>query len=218
MSTIAQLVDRCETRFKDTTNRIITATEWQGYLADAFDEVSRVTPDWPWLHESTLNADVDFPAGSASVVLSAEITPAPFRITAVYNQTDDVPMAPLAETTGSYRDFYAGSSTGAPRHYRFTGDGVLTVFPTPEQATILRVEGYAPPARLDSLATSEEPPFPAHYHDLLVYGALARAYEDDAEYQAAQVHFQRFMDGVERMRVALLLPRTEGYPLINDTF
>lgn len=205
------LRDRCESRFGDTTNRIITDTEWLDYLNDAYMEVVAAEPNWPFLETRTTNLVVT--AGTGEVALPTDV----WRVTAVYNATDGIPLAPIPGQA-QFRSYFPSPSSnpGIPLWYRLRGS-TLEVYPYASAATTLHVDHPAPPAALN--AGGDEPAFPEHHHRLLVVGALAKAYEDypDKDVPNAPALYEaRFQRGIEKMRVELLLPRHDGYPTIVD--
>lgn len=218
--TIASLITECETRFKDTTNRIITEPEWATYIAEAFDEIVSTSPDWPFLRDQD-EVNVSLVAGDNEVSLDAVLAQVPYRLTGVYNKTGEAPMIALPNDALAWEMFPPSTAQGEPTHYQFfarLGAPSLKVYPTPDRSTVFYVSYINETSTLHGLDTSAKPPIPNQYLQALVHGALARAYEDDHEWQAASVHHGRFQMTVERMRVDLLLPNTPGYPGINDTF
>lgn len=218
--TIAQIVTECETRFKDTTNRVVTEAEWGTYVAEAWDEVVATSPDWPFLRAEDWGGSLAFPAGVRQVALDAVFSVVPYRLTGVSNATDEMPMEAL-QPAEAFEMFPPSTPKGPPTHYLFSaasGAPTLYVFPTPLKTTTVSVAYIAETDGLHGIGTTYKPPIPNQYLQALVHGALARAYEDDMQWDAATVHHARFQTIVERMRVDLLLPNTPGYPGIVDTF
>lgn len=211
-----QIVDRCEARFKDTTNRVITTAEWAAYVNDAYREVQAADPTWPWMQQIEAAGNLTLSAGDNEADLSAALSPVPYRLVSVYNATDEIHMTPLPEGAGHQHDLFPPSAPrGAPELYRYV-DNSLYVYPTPSRTTTFHLDYLGPQSDLGN--DSDTPAFPAQFHDALVHGALAAAYEDDDDYARSDRHRMRFQQILTAMRTALLYPRTEGYPGIIDTF
>lgn len=204
-----QLVDRCEARFRDTANTVITASEWADYVNDAYLEVAAARPDWPFLE--TRNEALVVAQGTGSVALPAD----GWRVQAVYNKTDEWPLVPIPGQS-DYRRWYPDpeSNLGSAQYYRMRANNI-EVYPWVSAATTLHVDLLIPPT---ALGAADEPVFPEQYHRILVYGALALAYEDeeaDSLHRRAQARYDRLL---ANMIQDLLSPRTEGYPEIVDNF
>lgn len=206
---LTALRDRCESRFGDTANRIVTEAEWLDYLNEAYMEVVGAEPMWPFLETRTTSLTIS--AGGQSVALPTDVT----RVTAVFNATDKIPLAPIPGQAQFRHYFPDTSSQGMPLFYRLYA-GNIDVYPTSQSAITLHVDHPAPSVPL--ALGADEPAFPEQYHNLLVYGALSLAYEDYPEIdpQGADRNRGRFTRLLENMRVELLQPRHEGYPGIMD--
>lgn len=204
------LRDRCETRYRDTGNHLVTATEWNDYLADAEADVFASSPWWPF-HENR-NTGLVVTSGAAGVALPTDA----IRVNSVLNATDRYPLVPL-DGRADYRHLYndPAGQLGNPTHYRLQGL-TLEVYPRSQSTLTLEVDYMAAPAVLSS--DTAEPVFPETYHRLLVYGALAYAYEDDSLPDMATVHRSRFEQLLERMKDDLLVTRQERYHGITDDF
>lgn len=205
-----QLVTRCSSRYRDTTNRLVTAAEWADYINDAYTSVVAASPLWPFLE--TRDESLSVAAGAASVSLPTD----GWRVSAVYNATDKIRMRQL-DGRSDYRDWFPdpAGSLGTPEFYRLRSN-VLEVYPRPAVTTEIDVDVFVPPAELT--AGAQEPVFPEQYHRILVYGALALAYEDDdnlPRMQAAQARRDQLLADMLR---DLLGPRTDSYPGILDNF
>lgn len=216
----SNLVARCKTRFKDTTSRIITDAEWLAYLNEAYEEVISAHPDWPWLHKIQQET---VSAGTSEIDLAYGTT----RILSVFNRTDEIRMYPFPDTIGTHHDHYANDATGAPDAYRFLQganssdqhDPRLVIYPTPTRSTVIDIEAYVDtPAQLSTAPLDVEPFFPVAHHTMLVHGALAKAYEDDDEFDRSDRHRARFLQMLATLQTLAGLPSTEGYPGIRDTF
>lgn len=204
---LTALTTRCESRFRDTTNAVISEAQWKDYLNDAYADVHAASDVWPYLEARATNEVTT----SGQITLPTNV----FRVTAVFNVTDELAMVPL-QTRGEYRRWFADQTeTGTPLYYRLRSNE-LELYPTPAVATEVAIDYWVPPADLS--AGGDVPAFPAQYHRMLVAGALAYAYEDDGNPQQAEVHRARFERLLSQMKHELLGPRTEGYAEIVDNW
>lgn len=202
------LIARCQTRFRDEDAAVLDTTEWTGYLNDAYMDVVAASPLWPFLEARDETLSVA--AGSGTVTLPAD----GWRVSAVYNATDGVPLIQL-DGRAEYRHWFPNpsQSLGTPSFYRQRSN-TLEVYPWAQVATELDVDLYLPPA---ALTTGQEPVFAEQYHRVLVAGALAYAYEDDGNLEQANVQRSRFNQLLGDMLTDLLGPRGESYPAIIDS-
>lgn len=200
---------RCATRFRDASFDIVTDAQWKDYVNDAYADVQGATPFWPWLATSDV---------ALTVLANARTTALPvnvYRITALLNDTDDIRMRPFEGTSEHYAQYPTDADAGPPTQYRVLGT-TLYVYPKPTVTTALRVEYTKSAAELS--ADGDLPAFPAEFHRILVEGALANAYEDDANVQMAQMYDANFAAGLEGLKTAMLQPQQERYPEIVDDF
>lgn len=207
---LTALQARCALRYRDTGNRLVTTADWTEYLNDAYTEVLGAEPNWPFLQGQTSGLTVN--AGTGTVALPTDV----WRVTGIFNATDKWPLAPLPGQI-DYREWFPdpAGSLGTPEFYRLRGS-TLEVYPWPAVDTSLTVDTIVPPALLS--AGGDVPVFPSQYHRLLVYGALARVYEDDRETGPSGTNQGRFAQMLQQMRNDLLGPRTEGFAPVLDTF
>lgn len=204
-----QIADRCAKRFLDTGNRIVTAAEWAEYINDVYTEVAGTHPDWPFLESR--NEALSVTAGTGTVTLPTDV----WRVTAVYNATDDYALDQMHGRAEHFRRFPdPASNLGQPSVYRLRSN-VLEVYPWPATTTTLHVDVVAPPAELGA---SSEPVFPEQYHRMLIDGALAMAYGDQGELERGQAYRGRFERQLQNMLVDLLGPRGESYPVVLDVW
>jgi hypothetical protein len=202
------IVSRCSSRYRDPSNTNVSLAAWAEYVNDAYMDVLAASPFWPFLESRTEALSVT--AGTGTVSLPADV----FRVTSVYNATDDIAMIPLDGRAEYRHDFPdPASGLGSPQFYRLRNT-TLEVYPWAQATTALSVDIFVPPAEL---GTSDEPVFPEHYHRILVSGALAYAYEDDANGAQAQLHRSSFDRLLMAMKEDLLGSRVEKYPEILDT-
>lgn len=207
---LSTLQARCAFRYRDTTNRFVEADNWTDYLNEAYRDVASAEPYWPFLESQDTSLSVA--AGTGTVTLPADA----WKVSAVYNDTDSVPLVPIPGRS-QYRQWFRdpSNSLGTPQFYRLRGN-ILEVYPWPASATTIHVDIATPPADL-ALGT-DEPVFPEHYHHILVMGALAKAYEDDGDPRWASSYQARYERLLADMRRDLLDTRTESYPEVIDTF
>lgn len=200
------LVARCETRYQDSANDLWTAAEWASYVDDAYSEVLAYHPRWPFLEARATNLVVS--AGANTVDLPDGV----WRVAAVFNATNGFPMSQI-DGRGEYRQHFPDATPGHPSVYQVRAN-TLEVFPYASADTTLHVDHFVHPAGLDN--GTDEPIFPRPYHRILVDGALALAYTDDGNSEAASLAQQRFVAGIERLKDDLFDVRTEFYPIVQD--
>lgn len=200
---------RCESRFGDTANAVITDAEWASYINDAYLDVCSAAVSWeppaPFLEARASN----------TVTSGGEITlPSDcWRVTAVFNDTDNFLLERLDGRSG-YREFYPdpANNRGTPTSYRLRAN-VLELYPRPSSSTDVVVDYFVNPAELGA---SDEPVFAEQYHRILVAGALAFAYEDEGDERRAEVQRQRFANGLEAMRLDMTASRGATYTALVD--
>lgn len=206
---LTALQARCAERFRDPTNKIVTATQWKSYLNEAYHDVVNASPFWEF-KEVVSNGSLTVNAGSQYVALPTDAV----RVLAVRNATDDVVLHQLDGRRAHLDAYPDGDDTGVPTYYRVFA-GRIYVFPTPEANTVLDIETMSPPVDLSS--GSDEPVFPEPFHSMLIEGALARAHADDGDFNR-QASCQAAFDGtLSRMLSDLLgTAREDHYPAIID--
>lgn len=208
------LVTLCGKRFRDTSNVIVgastsTPVSWIEYLDAAYKEVNRATPLWPWL-EATDSA-VTVTGGSRSGNLPSDV----FQVHSVYNVTNQWTMKSTQGRNQVWEHYDTLNDTGLPETYRIRNN-TLHVYPIPQTDTCFNVEAVLLPTSLSSGAS--EPVFPEGFHDILVEGALALAYQDDGAPEQHDRHWQKFKQQIEDMKWFILAFRTESYSPVRDTF
>lgn len=206
--TLDQIVARCQVRFRDSQSRTYTEAEWQAYVNDAYRDVLATRSDWPFTEART---SLNLAASAAEVALPADV----FRVTAVHNTTDDVPLVQI-DGRATYNDYFPSPdlSTGVPQFYRLR-DTTIEVYPRPAVATVLSVDYFESPAELGA---SDEPVFPELWHHVLVFGALRYAYEDDGNPEASDRLQGRYDRLLGDLLAAQFSTRTDAYPQVVDTF
>jgi hypothetical protein len=205
----SQIVDIAEARFNDSNNAVYDADEWLEYVNDAYQDIVSSHQEWPFPESRPAALTV------AAQAEGVDLPDDTWRVIAVYNDTEKVPMDPIPGH-GLFRRLFPdpAAAYGTPLYYRLRSN-TLEVYPRPNVTTSIVVDVYTPPA---DLTASDAPVFPAQYHRILVLGALVRAYEDDGALEQAGYDENRFQRMLMGMKGDLLSPRHEGYPPIVDTF
>jgi hypothetical protein len=86
------------------------------------------------------------------------------------------------------------NDNGVPMYYTLFGEDKIQFYPIPDQVYTIN---YRYKKRLPDLsADADTPQLPKKWHELLVHGALARAYHD-TRYQDS---YNIFMNGIQGMR------------------
>jgi hypothetical protein len=207
MSSRSQLRTRCAARFGDSAGSIISPAAWNDYIADAERDVYAASPWWPWNEALTTTL-------TASTTGLVSLPVDTWRVNSVYDVTDDYPLVPL-EGRADYLNYFsqAAGAQSQPTNYRLRGS-TLEVLPHPQVTTSLAIEYMAPPSLMT--ADDDTPEFPPAWHQMLVSGALARAYEDDGNTGQAQLHWAKFTALLEQLKDAMLQTRAESYHGIQD--
>lgn len=196
MSTRDQLVERCESRYRDTANAVVTASEWADYINDVYMDVMSAagawTPPAPFLEARATNSVT----ATGEITLPTDV----WKVTCVYNDTDDLEMEPITGRV-AYRQLYPdpAANPGTPVHYRRRAN-VIEVYPRPSATTSIIVDYFVTPP---VLGASDEPAFAEQYHRLLISGALGYAYEDDGDSRMASTHHARYLDLLSQMKAEL---------------
>lgn len=210
MGATDDLITRCKTRFKDSGNAIVADAEWLNYLNDTYDEINGASPWWPWFELQ--NTAVTYAGGVNTATLPTD----GWRVSAVWNDTDNYALAPSDNRSAYRSQFPTGSEDqGTPGMYRLR-NRTLEIWPYPDHAITLVVDYFGPPAALVATGTDVEPVWPRWFTNALVEGALGRAYMDDGNMEWATGHREIMKGIVENMARDVLSPRTETYSQIND--
>lgn len=207
---LSTLISRCKSRFRDPNGDIYDTTAWTNYLNEAYRDVWGASPFWPW-RETESRSTLTVTSGSRSVSLPTDAT----RVTAVRNATDDILMTAVDDRETQWVLDPEDDDEGTPWYYRVRAS-TIEVFPLPTQDTVLDVDYFSGFTALSG--NSDEPSFPEQFHTVLIFGALAYAYEDDGNFDAATVQKQRYEAKLQEMRVELLSGNQDRYPGITDTF
>lgn len=207
MATFLQLRDRAALRYGDPHKLTILDVVWKDYINSRYRRVQAESPLWPFLRG---RQTMSFTAGSRSVALTTNV----FRVTAVYNVTDDVILAPMDGHTQYRREYPTDIESGVPQVYRVRG-GSLDVFPLPTQTTSIMVDYFV--SAVDLAADGDVPVFPAAYHDMLISGALADVYTDDGTRQG-ETHQADYERQLSNMKLDLLDTPHERYVEIVDNW
>lgn len=202
------LVARCEARFRDESNHIVSAAQWASYIDECYAEVAQTTPLWPWTEGWSTSVTI---SSGNSATLPSDV----FSVFSVWNETDNFLLMALTGRSGHIRRYDDDNETGIPEAYRLFG-GSIYVYPTPEVSTVLHVE-Y--PVFAVLAGGSSEPAFSEVFHPLLIDGALAKAYQDDGNTNWEQRHRTLFNEAIAKMlNYYLTQVGGDSYPEISDTF
>ena len=171
-------------RFRDVGNTIVSDANWKLYVNTAYGDVLQALPFFPW---NELVTTLTYTASTRSQALPTDA----WQVLSVFNGTDVWPMVEL-EGREQYLNLYPlQTEIGSPIHYRLFGQNIQ-IYPLPQNSTALTVEYISMPA--DMSADSDVPAFPEQFHDLLVIGALARAYRDDGNDDQASSYEAEFKE------------------------
>lgn len=202
------LVARCKVRFKDTGNAIYSDANWVDYINEAIRQVWRATPWWPF--RAARSTSLSYAASTRAASLPTDAT----QILAVRDATNDTALVPIQGHDVEWIIDPSNEETGLATRYRVFGT-TLEIYPLPQSAITVHVEYRQGVNLLDS--GSEEPVFPETYHDVLVHGALALAYEDDGNLDKAALQRGRFDSDLAHM-VTDLCSSDQGrhYQVVDD--
>lgn len=180
-----QLVDRCEERFGDTGNAIVSATEWLSYINAAYRDFLRRSK-WPSLVQETTAA---IAAGERSVALPSAalqggVVAAFINGDPLERQPADLPIRNIHHWT---------DRATVPIYWQVRGSR-LVVLPAWSAGGNVTIAYLTAPT---ALTTVTSPVIPETYHDALVSGALAQAYRDDGNQELAEAYQAEFDRAVQ---------------------
>lgn len=186
------MIDRCEERFGDTGNAIVTANEWLAYINSAYRTFLRASK-WPNLVAETT---ASIPANGRTVALPSAalqggvvsvFTTGP-PVIPLEKQPPDLPIRNIRHWT---------DRPTIPVYYELRGSRI-SVLPAWTAGGSLTIAYLTAPT---ALTTSTSPVIPETYHDALVSGALAQAYRDDGNAELAthyEGEFRYMIEGAMR--------------------
>lgn len=195
------------TRFRDSTNQVVSDNDWKNYINSVYGNVLITMPYAPWNQASS---DLTINAGSRSVALPTDV----FRVTSVWDKTDQYPMVPLEGRNQVYNEYPQQIEIGGPQHYRIFNN-LLEVYPLPAVNTIFTVEYLVEAA--DLVNDADVPVFPQQFHDMLVAGAVGMAYRDDGNLQQASSYDNEMMEMLKALQQEAGQPQNDRYAEIVDT-
>jgi hypothetical protein len=201
------LISRASSRFRDPSNNVVSTAQWCQYINQAYKDVNTSSNLWPWLESA--EQTIAFGAGDRGAALPADV----LQVNWVYDVTHDRRLFDDMGRGAFWHKDQLRSDTGLPTVYRLRGS-CIELYPLPDETISLRAEVVAWPA---ALTDSDEPVWPETFHELLLEGALMRAYADDGQSEWYTLHKAAFEEGTLRMQRALLSIRTETNTPIRDT-
>lgn len=193
-------------RFRDTNNTVVTDAGWKLYVNTAYGDVLQALPFFPWNEFATT---LTYSASTRSQSLPTDA----WQVLSVFNATDIWPMVEL-EGREQYLNLYPlQTEIGSPIHYRIFNNAIQ-IYPLPQGSTALTVEYAAMPA--DMVNDADVPIIPTQWHDLLVIGAIAKAYRDDGNDEQASAYETEFQSMLGTLKVNLSQPRNPRYYEMTD--
>lgn len=193
-------------RFRDVGNTVVTDAQWKLLVNTAYGDVLQALPFFPWNEAVTT---LTYNANVRSVALPTDA----WQVLSVFDTTDIWPMVEL-EGREQYLNLYPlQTEVGSPIHYRLFNN-TIQIYPLPQGTTVLTVEYVAMPADLS--ADSDVPVIPSQWHDLLVVGAVAKAYRDDGNSEQASAYEAEFGDMLQTLKTNLSQPRNPRYAEMVD--
>ena len=192
MTTYANaIVDRAEARFRDSSNYVITAAEWLGYLNESYREIIQARSLWPWLRRTTATVSVNGRSGT----LPANC----LYVEGVVITSGGAVLTPADDLNPPWVT-YTPTQTGTPALWNVRGPTTLEVWPKTTGATNLTVSYVTLPSAFPIATTSSEAPaFDELFYYVLVDGMLAKAYADDGNKDWSEKHAALFAQGIEKM-------------------
>ena len=140
------MITRCAVRYQDENFDNKSAAAWLGYLNDAYRDVLSANPLWPFLKQTTTLTVL---AGQRSVALPTNV----FKLTSVYNSTDQYPMRAIEGGTQHIRLYPDQTLDGVSSRYRVFNDE-LQVWPLPDYNVDIIVDYIVAPSDLGSAAAT----------------------------------------------------------------
>lgn len=147
MTTATALVTAAGVRFKDPDNRVISAATWLTYLNQAYNEVNKASPLWPWLESS--EETLSFTAGNRIAALPADV----FQVNWAYDVTDDYRLVDQQGRGDQWHQDHLRSETGQPVTYRIR-NSKMELFPIPLANTTVVCECVEYPGALSAVTTT----------------------------------------------------------------
>ncbi len=140
------MIARCARRFHDEAFDVVSSTDWVNYLNDCYRDIIGASPLWPFLHQTATDS-LTFAPNVRGVNLPSNV----FRVTSVYNDTDQYPMRAIEGDTQHIRLYPDQTLTGTPSRYRVFNNQIQ-VWPLPDHAVSLIVDYIVAPSDLGSTA------------------------------------------------------------------
>jgi len=208
MTTATALGTQAAVRFKDPTNRVISAGQWLEYTNQCYKKVLGASPLLPW--NESAEETIAITSGNRIGSLPANV----FQVNWVYDSTNDAILPDIQGRGEQWRSGMLRSDTGPPQAYRLRG-ATIELFPKPDSNITLIAECVEyPPA----LAGGDSPVYPANFHEDLIPGMLALAYLDDGSTEQYAVNAKEFDQKIAKFVSDMLMFRTQHNPPVHDNF
>jgi hypothetical protein len=176
--------------------------DFVNWVQDEYRNIQTIEHGVHWFFRQSLDQTLAISASDDDYAMPAGLETLNWRTVTVYitAKTDESPVC--------YKDYYdwrmdndtITSAEGKPVYITEKPDGVLQVFPVPDQAYTLRFDGVL---SVDVLSGDADVPIiPTNYQYAIVWGAVmrfAKHHEDGAKFADAKDEFQPIFDAmVER--------------------
>jgi hypothetical protein len=144
---LSDMIARCSLRYQDENNDQVSEAGWVAYLNDAYRDVLNSNPLWPFLKQTNLH--LTFPNGFTEAYRSQPLPTDVFKVTSVYNVTEQYPMRAIEGGTQHIRLYPDQTLTGVVQRYRVFNN-TLEVWPLPEETTDILLDYIIAPPDLDT--------------------------------------------------------------------
>lgn len=170
----------------------LTPTEQDRFLNYSYRVKVCTAQDWPFL-EATATGAAPLEIADLRTIESVVITDTSARLSPSVRQ----------ELRGGDTDL---SETGSPEFYYLTGGDTVNVHPVSTDS--LSVSYWKRPGLL--VEVDDDPIVPEEFHELIVDGAVLRAYETSNEYEARAAARAAFAEGMAEMVQTLILQQHDA--------
>jgi len=105
-------------------------------------------------------------------------------------------------------------STQGMWYYLNPDDATVGLIPTPASVETVYLKYYEIPA--DLTVVTEEPPFPANYHELVIFFALKKYWEVNDDFEKSRYYDVEFEEMIDKMKLDLKVRATGQLKRIKD--